>query len=220
MTHIAVLMGGWSIERDVSLVTGAAVADVLQQSGFRVSTVDVERNLSDILRKLQPDVAFNALHGRYGEDGTVQGLLEVMRVPYTHSGVLASALAMNKLMAKKIFNQAGILCTEGTLCTLEELRAGNVIDPPYVVKPVNEGSSFGVHLVFDYESSSSLWNEPWAFGDHVLVEKYIPGREITVAVMGEEALGVTEIRSKHSFFDYEAKFLELNQFFYLTECKN
>lgn len=209
-SHVVVLMGGWSAEREVSLVTGGAVADALEEAGYRVVRVDVDRGLADVLEGLEPrpDVVFNALHGRFGEDGCVQGLLEILGIRYTHSGPLASALAMNKPMAKQRFQQAGIRCPEGVVLRREELKRGAPMDPPFVIKPTNEGSSVGVRIVHKGDNRPLWLDGDWPYGEDVLVERYIPGREITVAVMGERALGATEIRPKQGFYDYTAKYTE------------
>jgi len=204
--HVAVLMGGWSAEREVSLVSGAAVVEALRRRDIRVTTIDVGHNVANILAGLKPDVAFNALHGRFGEDGCIQGVLEVLGIPYTHSGVLASSIAMDKPTAKILFERAGIRCTEGAVFHRDAVLAGHVMPPPYVVKPINEGSSVGVKVVFDGSNRAPFDGEAWHYGERVLVERYVPGRELTVAVMGERTLGVTEIRSHHHFFDYEAKY--------------
>jgi len=198
--HVAVLLGGWSAERAVSLVSGASVAEALRARGHRVTEIDVDRDVAQQLHTAKPDVVFNALHGRFGEDGTIQGLLEVMGLPYTHSGVLASAMAMDKPTAKKIFERAGIRCTEGRVMSRADFRNGNAPTPPYVLKPLNEGSSVGVRLISAGDNTSPI-DDTWDFGDSVLVEDYVPGREITVAVLGDRALGVTEISSDHRFFD-------------------
>ena len=207
--RIAVLMGGWSAEREVSLVSGAAVARALTAAGHDVTTIDLTRDVSALIAALtpRPDVVFNALHGRYGEDGCVQGVLEILDIPYTHSGVLASALAMDKPAARKVFQHAGLRCAEGKVARRDEVIAGTVMAPPYVVKPVNEGSSVGVRIVRENEAPFREKNA-WPYGDEVLVERYIPGREVTVAVMGERALGVLEIRPKSGFYSYEAKYTE------------
>ncbi|SLN37332.1 D-alanine--D-alanine ligase [Oceanibacterium hippocampi] len=205
MKHVAVLMGGWSTEREVSLVSGHACVAALTEAGYRVTPVDVDRNVSSHLQALAPDVCFNALHGRFGEDGTIQGLLEIMGIPYTHSGVMASALAMNKPVAKTLFAAAGLRCAEGEVTTRKALAAGRTPDVPYVIKPLNEGSSVGVSLVFEGDNQS-FSDADWPFGEEVLVERYIPGREIQVAVMGDEALGAVEIRPLGRFYDYEAKY--------------
>ncbi|MBM3503388.1 MAG: D-alanine--D-alanine ligase [Alphaproteobacteria bacterium] len=203
--HVAVLMGGWSAEREVSLVSGAAVAKALRERAFRVTIIDVDRSIATVLAALQPDVAFNALHGRFGEDGTIQGVLEVLGIPYTHSGLLASALAMNKPAAKAVFARAGIQVPEGAVYARQEVARRHVMTPPYVVKPLNEGSSIGVTIVFEGENRT-IANETWEYGEDVLVERYIPGREIHVAVMGDRALGAIEIKPRGRFYDYQAKY--------------
>lgn len=205
--RVALLMGGWSSEREVSLTSGRACAKALAEEGFVVETVDVGRDLACVLGKLQPDVAFNALHGGFGEDGSVQGLLEVLGIPYTHSGVRASALAMNKPAAKVVFESAGLRCPEGRVVGLAELHQGDPMPRPYVVKPVAEGSTVGVNIVRQGDNSSPLPAD-WHFGDKALVERYIPGRELSVAVMGETALGVIEIRPNSGFYDYDAKYTD------------
>jgi D-alanine-D-alanine ligase len=206
--HVAVLMGGWSAEREVSLVTGRACAEALRAEGFRATEIDVGRDLARVLDRLRPDVCFNALHGRWGEDGCVQGLLEVMAIPYTHSGVRASALAMHKPAAKEIFREAGIPLADGKVVSRNAFLAGDVLPPPYVVKPLNEGSSVGVHIVMPGENARPFTADDWPFGDEVLVERYVPGREIQVAVMGDRAIGAIEIRPKGRFYDYEAKYTD------------
>jgi D-alanine-D-alanine ligase len=207
--RIAVLMGGPSAEREVSLVSGAACAKALGELDHDVFTVDVGHDLAPVVTELtakKPDVAFNALHGRFGEDGCIQGVLELLQIPYTHSGVLASALAMDKPTARRLFAQAGLACAEGRVCTRAEVTSGHVMAPPYVIKPLNEGSSVGVEIVF--EGDNVPLARDWPFGDRVLVERYIPGREVQVAVMGDRALGAIEIRPKGRFYDYEAKYTE------------
>jgi D-alanine-D-alanine ligase len=210
--HIVVLMGGWSAEREVSLNSGKAVTKALQEQGYtRVTAVDMQPDIASVLLTLKPDVVFNALHGRFGEDGCVQGLLELMKIPYTHSGVLASALAMDKPMAKQVFKAEGIRCAEGKIVSKQELIAGDVMPRPYVVKPFNEGSSVGVKIVF--ENDNFFFTEQnWPYGDTVLVETYIPGREVQVAVLGTQgntrALGAIEIRPQGLFYDYEAKYTD------------
>jgi D-alanine-D-alanine ligase len=203
--HVAVLSGGWSAERAVSQVTGAAVAAALDAAGYRVSAIEAGRDVASRLAAAAPDVAFNALHGRGGEDGCIQGVLEVMGIPYTHSGVLASALAMDKPTAKRLFAAAGLRCPEGRLVPPAELAAGHVMAPPYVIKPRNEGSTVGVRIVRSADEPP-LGNRLWEFPGDALVEEYIPGRELSVAVMGERALGVVEITPKTGFYDYEAKY--------------
>ena len=206
--HVAVIMGGPSVEREVSLVSGSAVEHALIGLGYQVTTIDADRTLPAQIMECNPDVAFNALHGRLGEDGCVQGVLEVLGIPYTHSGVLASALAMNKPAAKKLFADAGLTCPEGRVMNFKAVMAGEGLATPYVIKPLNEGSSVGVYIVLNGDNHRRLEDEPWPFGDDVLVEKYIPGREIQVAVMGERALGAIEIRPRGRFYDYETKYTE------------
>ncbi|UCH72872.1 MAG: D-alanine--D-alanine ligase [Rhodospirillales bacterium] len=206
--RIAVLMGGWSAEREVSLVSGAACADALEARGHEVIRIDITRNLTDLLAALEPkpDAVFNGLHGRWGEDGNIQGVLNILGIPYTHSGVLASSVAMDKPLSKKLFEAAGIPCPAGSVVMPKELRSGRVMSPPYVVKPIDEGSSVGVHIVRDGDN----WVPPGDLPEDrpVLVEVYIPGRELTVSVMGERALGVTELRPHQGFYDYTAKYTD------------
>lgn len=206
--HAAVLMGGWSAEREVSLVSGAAVAAALTERGFRTTTIDVDRDLAGVLREIEPDIVFNALHGRFGEDGTVQGLLEILGLPYTHSGVLASALAMHKPTAKRLFRDVGIPTPEGRILSRKQMQVGAMLQKPFVVKPINEGSSVDVRIVLDRDNFDPMSDSDWPYGDQVLVEAYIPGREITAAVMGDEALGATELRPSGRFYDYKAKYSE------------
>jgi len=207
MTRVAVLTGGWSSEREVSLVSGRECAKALAAQSFDAQTVDVTRDLDALLAALtpRPDVAFNALHGTGGEDGTIQGLLEFLRIPYTHSGVLASAVAMHKPTAKAVFAAAGLPLAEGRVATRQELAAGDVLPRPFVVKPSAEGSSVGVRIVRADDNSWAEEVRSWAFEEN-LVERYVPGRELTVAVMGDRALGVCEIRTRGSFYDYSSKY--------------
>lgn len=211
MTHVAVLMGGWSSERPVSLSSGEACADTLEEIGYQVSRIDVDRDVSAKLAALKPDVAFNALHGPYGEDGTIQGILEYLDIPYTHSGVMASALAMDKERAKTVARRAGIPVAEAKVMHRFEAAKKHVMKPPYVVKPVAEGSSFGVLIVGEDRSMppQELYSDEWPYGDTIMVERYIAGREFTCAVMGDVALGVTEIVPEgDTFYDYDAKYAE------------
>jgi len=206
--RIALLMGGWSAEREVSLVSGKACGDALEARGHRVTRVDLQRDLGALLRALEspPDVVFNALHGRWGEDGNIQGVLNILGIPYTHSGVLASALAMDKPTAKRLFEAAGIPCPEGQVVTPAQIRADSGPQRPFVVKPIDEGSSVGVHIIDDGDNMRSLEDLP---PDRpVLVEPYIPGRELTVSVMGDRALGVTELRPHAGFYDFTAKYTD------------
>jgi D-alanine-D-alanine ligase len=205
--HVAVLMGGWSAEREVSLVSGQAAASALERRGYRVSPIDVDRDLPRRLYEARPDAVFNALHGRFGEDGTVQGLLEIMGIPYTHSGVLASALAMDKAKAKGLFEAVGIRCPKGVMTTIDALLEAPPMVPPYVVKPNAEGSSVGVRIV-KRPDERPLERNDWPYGDDVLVERYIQGRELTVSVLEGRALAVTEIRPRQGFYDYFAKYTD------------
>ncbi|HZP19956.1 MAG TPA: D-alanine--D-alanine ligase [Bauldia sp.] len=206
--HVAVLMGGWSSERPVSLSSGNACADAAEAAGYRVSRVDVARDIAEVLAKLRPDVALNALHGPFGEDGCIQGVLEILAIPYTHSGVLASALAMNKPKAKDVMKAAGIPVAEALLMNRFEVAKAHVMPPPYVVKPPNEGSSFGVLIVKEDapHPPQELYGEEWKHGDTVMVERFIAGRELTCAVRGDEALGVIDILTDQRFYDYHAKY--------------
>ena len=208
MKHVAVLMGGWSAEREISLRSGKACADALERSGYQVSLIDVDRDVAATLRARKPDVALNVLHGRPGEDGTLQGLLEVLGIPYSHSGVLASALAMKKDIAKSVLNSAGVPVPGGMVAARKEAAKRHLLPPPYVIKPVAEGSSVGVFIVREDHKHppQELTRADWAFGDQILVEPYIPGKELTCAVMGELALGVIEIVPTVKFYDYEAKY--------------
>jgi D-alanine-D-alanine ligase len=204
--HVAVLMGGWSAEREVSLVSGAAVVEALQEKGYRVSAIDVGHTVATTLADMKPDVCFNALHGRFGEDGCIQGVLETLGIPYTHSGVLASAMAMDKPLAKKLYATVGLPCVEGGVFHRDQILAGDVMARPYVIKPLNEGSSVGVKIVTGEENELPFQSEAWHYGTEVLVERYIPGREVQVAVLDNKALGAIEIRPTKQFYDYEAKY--------------
>jgi len=209
--HVAVLYGGFSSERPVSLSSGKACADALEAEGYRVTRIDVDRNVAAALAELKPDVAFNALHGPYGEDGTIQGVLEYLQIPYTHSGVLASALAMDKAQAKIVAAAAGIPVAESLVMSRFEIGGRHPMETPYVVKPVNEGSSFGVVIVREGQSHPPqiLGSPEWRYGEIVMVERYIAGRELTCAVMGDTVLGVIEIIPiGTAFYDYEAKYAE------------
>ena len=207
---VAVLMGGISLEREISLLSGAAVAEALNSRGYEVLSIDVGHDLGAVITALDPapDAVFNALHGRYGEDGCLQGALEFLSIPYTHSGVLASAIAMDKPTAKRLFANVGIPCAEHVITTRKEVLERDVIDPPYVVKPLNEGSSVGVQIVQLGDKRPFITDPRWTISDNVMVEKFVPGREITVAVMDGRALGVTELQTDEGFFDYDAKYTE------------
>jgi len=208
--HIAVLMGGLSPERAVSLESGKACAQALSALGYQVSKVDVGCDIAAVLTQLKPDLAFNALHGPYGEDGTIQGILEYLQIPYTHSGVLASAAAMDKAVAKIIAANAGVAVAESVVLSRFDLRRGHPIKPPYVIKPVNEGSSFGVLMVEAGTEAppAAAMAADWPYGDKIMAEAYIAGRELTCAVMGDKALDVCEIipDAGYGFYDYGAKY--------------
>jgi D-alanine-D-alanine ligase len=207
--HVAVLMGGWSAEREVSLHSGKACADALDKlGGYRVSRVDVDREIAAALRALKPDVALNVLHGRPGEDGTLQGMLEILGVPYSHSGVLASAAAMQKDIAKTVLRAAQVPVPGGHMVSRMEAAKTHLLPRPYVIKPVAEGSSFGVFIVREDHKHppQELTRPDWNYGDMMLVEPFIPGKELTCAVMGDKALGVIEIVPATKFYDYEAKY--------------
>ncbi|WP_193182850.1 D-alanine--D-alanine ligase [Nisaea sediminum] len=205
--HVAVLMGGWSGEREVSLSSGRECAKALREAGYQVTEVDVDRQIPFRLAELKPDVCFNALHGRIGEDGNIQGLLNIMDIPYTHSGVEASAIAMDKPRAKELFARAGIKCPVGIVRSREEALEREALKRPYVLKPIDQGSSLGVHIVRPGDNYRPT-KEDWPFGDMVLEEKFIAGRELTVAVLDGAALAVTEITSERGFYDYDAKYAD------------
>ncbi len=207
--HVAVLMGGWSAEREVSLRSGAACAKALEGEGYRVTQIDVDRDLAARLKEVAPDVCFNALHGKFGEDGCVQGLLECLGIPYTHSGVLASALAMHKERAKDVMGPAGVPIADAEVVTRREAMSRHVLAPPYVVKPVAEGSSVGVVIVdVGANAPPARIGEGGGPDDLLMVERYIPGRELTCAVIGDFVTDVIEIKPLKGleFYDYEAKY--------------
>ena len=209
--HVAVLMGGRSAEREVSLNSGKACADALETAGYRVTRIDAGREIAAQLTALKPDACFNALHGRWGEDGCVQGLLELFGIPYTHSGVLASALAMHKERAKEIMRAAGVPVAEGKVVTRAEAAKEHVLPRPYVLKPVTEGSSVGVFIVREDHTHppQELHDPHWSFGEELLAERFIPGRELTCAVMGDKPFGVIEIVPAEGlgFYNYESKYV-------------
>jgi D-alanine-D-alanine ligase len=206
--HVAVLMGGWSAEREVSLRSGATCADALTRLGYQVTRIDVGRDVAAVLTSVKPDAAFNVLHGRPGEDGTLQGILEILAIPYSHSGVMASAVAMQKDAAKVLLRAAEVPVPEGLVVPRREVAKRHVLEPPYVIKPIAEGSSVGVFIVnADHaHPPQELTRDDWAYGEQLIVEKYIPGKELTCAVKGDEALGVIEIVPVVRFYDYEAKY--------------
>jgi D-alanine-D-alanine ligase len=207
MKRVAVMMGGPSAEREVSLVSGRECAKGLKDAGYDVYTIDVGHDVKALVSALdpKPDVVFNALHGRFGEDGCVQGVLNFLSIPYTHSGLLASALAMDKPMAKRVFAAAGLRCPEGVVTDIQAVETGDPMARPYVVKPANEGSSVGVRIVRSGDNRP-VRAADWRYDPRVVVERFVPGRELTVAVMGDRPLAVTELRTGLPFYDYEAKY--------------
>jgi D-alanine-D-alanine ligase len=211
MTRVAVLYGGISAEREVSLSTGLGVISALRESGFQVTPIEVGADLGAVIAALSPapDAVFNALHGRFGEDGAIQGVLDWLEIPYTHSGVRASALAMDKVAAKALFVAAGLPVPRGRVVTADELAAADPMPLPYVVKPVNEGSSVGVEIIRSGDNRRAEVARAWRFGSAALVEEYIPGRELTVGVLGDRALAVTDILAEAGvFYDYESKYAD------------
>ena len=206
--HVAVLMGGWSAEREISLRSGKACADAAERAGFQVTRVDVDRTVASQLTALKPDVALNLLHGVPGEDGTIQGMLEILGIPYSHSGVLASALAMQKDRAKDVMAAAGVPVPEGKVVSRFEAAKSHALPRPYVLKPISEGSSVGVFIVTEEHEHppQELTRPDWAHGDLLLCERFIAGKELTCAVMGDKALDVIEIVPAVKFYDFEAKY--------------
>jgi D-alanine-D-alanine ligase len=209
--RVAVLLGGRSAEREVSLSSGAGCAKALRGEGFDVVEIDpMDGDLSAMLTDAKPDAVFNALHGRWGEDGCVQGLLELLEIPYTHSGVLASALAMHKQRTKDVYRAAGLPVVNSIVVDRREAAARHLMEPPYVVKPVNEGSSVGVFIIRkgDNRPPEALGAAEWNLSSEMMVEEFVPGRELTCAVMNNKALAVTEITTNLEFYDFEAKYSE------------
>lgn len=208
-THVAVLMGGWSPEREVSLATGRPCAAALERAGYRVTTIDAKRDIAEVLARTAPDVVFNALHGQWGEDGTVQGVLETLQIPYTHSGVTASAIAFDKQLSRTLFAAAGIPIAEGRVVSRHDAARRHVMQPPYVIKPVRGGSSVGVFIVTedDERPPQAVAAADWPFDDEVLIEAFVAGRELTCAVMDEKALGIIDIVPSKGFYDYDAKYV-------------
>jgi D-alanine-D-alanine ligase len=206
--HVAVLMGGWSAEREISLRSGKACGEALSRLGYQVTRIDVGRDIAAVLATVKPDVALNVLHGRPGEDGTLQGILEIQAIPYTHSGVMASAVAMQKDAAKVLFRAAGVPVADGIVASRFEVAKRHMLPPPYVIKPLAEGSSVGVFIISAdrRHPPQELTRHDWPHGDLVMVENYIPGKELTCAVRGDEAFGVIEIVPTVRFYDYEAKY--------------
>lgn len=210
--HIAVLMGGWSAEREVSLSSGNDVADALEKNGHKVTRVDMDRNVALVLDSIRPDVVFNALHGVPGEDGSVQGMLDLMQIPYTHSGLATSVIAIDKELTKQQLVPAGIPMPKGRIVSSASLYEADPLPRPYVLKPVNEGSSVGVAIVTDDSNYGHPIGRdvvgPWQEFDELLAEPFIKGRELTTAVLGGKALCVTELKTAQGFYDYAAKYTE------------
>ena len=210
--HVAVLMGGWSSERPVSLITGNGVADALERVGYRVTRLDMGRDIAARLTEVKPDVVFNALHGTPGEDGTVQGMMDLMGLKYTHSGLATSVIAIDKQLTKSALVPHGIPMPGGMVVESEALYHADPLPRPYVLKPVNEGSSVGVAIVTDTANYGNPISRdvdgPWRQFDHLLAEPFIRGRELTVAVLGDRALCVTELQPKSGFYDFDAKYTE------------
>ena len=208
MKRVAVVYGGWSSERDVSITSGTKMAAAARAAGYDVTDVDAGRDLAHVLADLKPDVVLNGLHGPWGEDGCVQGVFEVLDLAYSHSGVLASSIAMDKVKSKILFAHAGLDVAKDVLVSRADVARAHPLDPPYVVKPVNEGSSFGVLFVQADATGPAreVLGENWHYGDHLMAEEFIPGRELTVGVMGDRALAVTEITTLREFYDFDAKY--------------
>tara|TARA_R110002049_G_scaffold300752_3_gene492074 strand:+ start:73397 stop:74311 length:915 start_codon:yes stop_codon:yes gene_type:complete len=209
--HVAVIYGGWSAEREVSLSSGVECIKALREKGYQVTEIDATRDLAAQLSAIdpKPDVIFNALHGRWGEDGAVQGLLEIMDIPYTHSGVRASAIAMDKMSAKAMFMEYDIPCARHVWVTRDEIANGVALPPPYVLKPNNEGSSVGVEIILTAEEEQNMLARDWVHGAGVMQEEFVPGREMTVAVKDGEAMEVIEILTgNHAFYDFESKYAQ------------
>lgn len=210
--HVAVLMGGWSAEREVSLVTGAGVADALEKKGYRVTRIDMDRNIAARLAEVKPDVVFNALHGTPGEDGSIQGMMDIMGIKYTHSGLVTSVIAIDKVLTKNALVPAGIPMPGGQIIRSETVHERDPLERPYVLKPVNEGSSVGVAIVTKEGNYGNPIGRdvkgPWQEFEELLAEPFIRGRELTVAVLADKPLVVTELKPKSGFYDYDAKYTD------------
>ena len=210
--HVAVLMGGWSAEREVSLVTGAGVADALEKKGYRVTRIDMDRNIAARLTEVKPDVVFNALHGTPGEDGSIQGMMDIMGIKYTHSGLVTSVIAIDKVLTKNALVPAGIPMPGGQIIRSETVHERDPLERPYVLKPVNEGSSVGVAIVTKEGNYGNPIGRdvkgPWQEFEELLAEPFIRGRELTVAVLADKPLVVTELKPKSGFYDYDAKYTD------------
>ena len=208
-SRVTVLYGGFSSEREVSLISGRQVSLALREMNFNVTLLDVPKNIEkmiDLLQKSKPDVVFNALHGKFGEDGCIQGILDMMSIPYTNSGRTASSIAMNKIFSKKIFSSAGLPVAKDDLITLSDLQEKDPFSRPYIIKPLDEGSSVGVFIIDDDFDITSLGDFFSKGNDYLMAEEYIPGRELTVAVLGDKSLAVTEIETRNDFYNYNAKY--------------
>ena len=211
MKRVAVVYGGWSSERGVSLVSGGKMLEAALEAGYDAIGIDLQKDsFVEQIREAQPDVILNGLHGPWGEDGCIQGLFEMLAIPYSHSGVRASAMAMDKIISKAIFKMIGLDVAEDVRVMREEAAARHVLKPPYVIKPVAEGSSFGVLIVRDGANSppQEIAGPKWAYGDNLMAEEFIPGRELTVGVMGDRALAVTEITTLREYYDFDAKYAD------------
>ncbi len=208
MKRTAIVYGGFSSERPVSISSGEAVGEAAREAGYDVVMIDAGPDLAEVLLAEKPDVIVNALHGPWGEDGCVQGIFEWLKIPYSHSGVLASALAMDKIKSKIAYRQAGLDIAADKAVSRAEAAAAHPLPVPYVIKPVAEGSSFGVVFVREGANGPAreVLSEDWAYSDYLMAEEYIPGRELTVAVMGDKALAVTEITTLREFYDFSAKY--------------
>ncbi|MEM1151141.1 MAG: D-alanine--D-alanine ligase [Pseudomonadota bacterium] len=208
MKRVAVVYGGWSSERDISISSGTQMARAAKAAGYDVVEIDATRQLAHQIETAAPDVILNGLHGPWGEDGCVQGLFEVIGIPYSHSGVASSAVAMDKRKSKAVYAQWGLDIAEDVACTRAEAAARHLLEPPYVIKPISEGSSFGVVIVREGSNGppQQILADDWAYGDDLMAEKYIPGRELSVGVMGDRALAVTEITTLREFYDFDAKY--------------
>ncbi|RIJ32651.1 D-alanine--D-alanine ligase [Henriciella mobilis] len=208
MKRVAVVYGGWSSEREVSVSSGTQMLRAAKAAGYDAVGIDATRDLARQIAEAAPDVILNGLHGPWGEDGCVQGLFEILDIPYSHSGVTASAIAMDKRKSKAVYQQAGLDVAQDVAVTREEAARAHPLKPPYVIKPVNEGSSFGVVFVREQNNGPSQFvlSDDWKYGDNLMAEEYIPGRELTVAVLGDKPLAVTEITTLREFYDFDAKY--------------
>jgi D-alanine-D-alanine ligase len=209
--HIAVLMGGWNSEREVSLASGEAVFQALNKMGYHATKIDFSRQIFRQLQEIKPDIIFNALHGQFGEDGRIQGLLDILQIPYTHSGALASTICMDKILTRKVCSSVGVRSPKYSLLRKDEeqknLEKIFEIGKPFVIKPINEGSSVGVEVILP-NSKFEFSNFSWQYGNEMIIENYIAGKEIQVAIMDNKALGAIEVRPKGLFYDYKCKYTQ------------